>query len=198
MPLAAARYSLADKAPIFWQTPGNGMAKSGQSWRIPAQQRDGGTVSHSIASANESCSLAARTSAITLAIRGSGTEMSGRRNRIPGPAVGLSTRWEYDGTLWTRVADTGPSSRAAHRIIYDGAKVLLFGGFGGVIFLGDTWEWDGNHWTQLQDIGPAPRASFGMAFDTIRKHTILFGGLDKNYANLGDTWEWFDHPLPQS
>ena len=186
MPLAAARYSLADKAPIFWQTPGNGMAKSGQSWRIPAQQRDGGTVSHSIASANESCSLAARTSAITL---------FGGYNYQSGV---FNDTWEYDGTLWTRVADTGPSSRAAHRIIYDGAKVLLFGGFGGVIFLGDTWEWDGNHWTQLQDIGPAPRASFGMAFDTIRKHTILFGGLDKNYANLGDTWEWFDHPLPQS
>src|SRR5207249_4482044 len=110
--------------------------------------------------------------------------------------------WEYDGTQWTRVADTGPSPRTGHRIIYDGANVLLFGGvefqsnFQSIV--GDTWEWDGKHWRQLQDIGPTPRASFGMAYDTVRKHTILFGGLDKNYANLGDTWAWFDHSLPQS
>ena len=103
----------------------------------------------------------------------------------------VNDTWEYDSARWIRVADTGPSPRSGHGMIYDGTKVLLFGGDGGS---GDTWEWDGTHWKELQNMGPPPRGYFGMAYDSARKHTTLYGGEGINANLLGDTWEWYDHP----
>jgi hypothetical protein len=31
-------------------------------------------------------------------------------------------------------------------------------------------------WSQRQDMGPSPRWSLAMAFDAVRKRTVLFGG----------------------
>ena len=38
-----------------------------------------------------------------------------------------------DGTEWTQVADTGPSPRMGHKVVYDSGinKILLFGGLDG-------------------------------------------------------------------
>ena len=58
-------------------------------------------------------------------------------------------------------------------------------------WLSDTWEWDGATWTQHDGKGPPSRFGHGMAFDTIRARTVLFGGTALNYSRfLGDTWEW--------
>jgi hypothetical protein len=48
----------------------------------------------------------------------------------------------------------------------------------------------GFFWTQRQDIGPTARQGHAMAFDPIRRKTVLYGGttLDSGYAH--DTWEW--------
>ncbi len=110
----------------------------------------------------------------------------------------VNDTWEYDGTRWVHVADTGPPPRSGHGMIYDGAKVLLFGGADSGSSFGDTWEWDGTHWRELQNMGPAPRAFFGMAHDGVRKHTTLYGGQNNNNQYLGDTWEWYDHPTPST
>jgi hypothetical protein len=72
-------------------------------------------------------------------------------------------------------------------MVFDGALVLLFGGFGSAYF-GDTWSWDGKHWTQIQDIGPGPRALMAMAYDSDRSRSVLFGGRNQS-AFVGDTWE---------
>ena len=41
-------------------------------------------------------------------------------------------------------------------------------------------------WTQKQDIGPSARSNFGLAYDSVRKLTYLFGGS----VDSTDTWSW--------
>jgi len=108
----------------------------------------------------------------------------------------LNDTWEFDGTLWTRAADTGPDPRAGAGMIYNGQSQILFGGRQDARFFNDTWEWDGAHWTQRQDIGPPARAFAGMAFDANRDRAVLFGGA-AGTAAFGDTWEEFTRkPAP--
>src|SRR6185503_1125220 len=70
-------------------------------------------------------------------------------------------------------------------------RVVLFGGLDSTGFRGDTWEFDGSTWQKLSDSGPAPRAAFGMAYDSARGRTVLFGG-GRDFADpvYTDTWEW--------
>lgn len=44
-------------------------------------------------------------------------------------------------------------------------------------------------WHQAQDFGPAARFGHAMAFDPVRKRSVLFGGSD-GQSVMGDTWEW--------
>jgi hypothetical protein len=97
--------------------------------------------------------------------------------------------WEYNGSVWTRVADTGPEPRMGCGLVYNGKTMLLFGGKNNGTFFKNTWEWDGKHWTQRQDIGPAARAFAAMAYDSTRQRAVLFGGAGPGL--FGDTWEQF-------
>ena len=47
-------------------------------------------------------------------------------------------------------------------------------------------------WTQKQDIGPRPCRAHGMAYDSTRSRTVLFGGYSDLFNQRGDaaTWEW--------
>jgi hypothetical protein len=94
--------------------------------------------------------------------------------------------WEWDGEVWTQVADTGPSARRGHALAFDSvrARVLLFGGRGASA-LGDTWAWDGEAWTQVADTGPSPRNGHAMCFEENDGRAILFGG-----SEASDTWSW--------
>src|SRR6266545_4424509 len=102
--------------------------------------------------------------------------------------------WEWDGTVWTKVATSGPTARNAHGVAYDSARqrLVLFGG--GVTFGGlfdDTWEWDGTAWTQrAPTVMPSLREAFGMAYDRVRGRVVLFGGIDLTGTVFGDTWAW--------
>jgi hypothetical protein len=118
-----------------------------------------------------------------------------------------SDTWEWDGTVWAKVQDTGPTARAAHYMSWDGESVLLFGGVvaapsSGSVGLGDTWAWDGKHWQQRQDIGPSKRGHHKMTWDSTRNRTILFGGCSNWVQSptpgqlYGDTWEAFQQPQP--
>jgi hypothetical protein len=107
------------------------------------------------------------------------------------PTVFADT-WEWDGALWTQVADTGPSARYGHAMAFNSKikRVVLFGG----LKSGDTWSWDGTEWTQDQDTGPGARSGHALAYDTIHDRVVLFGGSGLVSANkwehLPDTWEW--------
>ena len=83
--------------------------------------------------------------------------------------------WEWDGTRWTQIADTGPGARAnAAMTSTDGALVLHGGEFQQVF--GDTWLWTAGGWSKMQDIGPPPRRGHAMAYNTDEQRIVLFGG----------------------
>jgi hypothetical protein len=105
----------------------------------------------------------------------------------------LNDTWVWDGNLWTQVADTGPSGRAASSLAYDPGRkrALLFGGSGSSAqWLGDTWEWDGTSWTQVADTGPSPRLGAAMTFDGANGRITLFGGSGSGAVLQRDTWIW--------
>jgi hypothetical protein len=111
----------------------------------------------------------------------------------------LGDTWAWDGARWSQLATataTTPLARRAHQMTYDASRgrAVLFGGLilngvGGVTALDDTWEWDGSGWIRQNVHGPAARASASLAFDRVRKRTVLFGGTSVP-GFLGDTWEW--------
>jgi hypothetical protein len=110
------------------------------------------------------------------------------------PGVNLDT-WEWNGTVWTQRLVSGPSARSGHAMAYDvgrGVTVLFggssFDGSNGNIY-GDTWEWNGTVWTLRAVSGPSPRVYHAMAYDEIRRVTVLFGGSDGDTYN-GEIWEW--------
>ncbi len=112
----------------------------------------------------------------------------------------LDDTWSWNGLEWIQEEDSGPEGRNGHKIVYDSVRdrVVLFGGkrlFGPGQLFRDTWTWDGEYWTQRQNIGPAPRFGHGMAYDSARQRTVLFGGMGAN-GLLGDTWEQFERSMP--
>jgi hypothetical protein len=113
------------------------------------------------------------------------------------PATFFGDTWEWDGSYWTQIEDTGPASRSGHAMVYDSDLQLTFL-FGGAVVganKNDTWQWNGEGWTQLADSGPSPRFSHAMAFDPGRNRTVLFGGISSVSPEgalnvLQDTWEF--------
>lgn len=98
--------------------------------------------------------------------------------------------WEWDGGVWTQVADTGPSPRGGSGMEHMGTRTTLFGGNNSAGTLNDTWEWKDLRWTQRQNMGPPKRTSPGTAYDNQRETLVLFGGADtKPFTKFGDTWE---------
>jgi len=114
------------------------------------------------------------------------------------------TVWEWDGASWVhRVpadpeGDGNPVPRAGSALVWDESrvKIMVYGGepsdeSGGQ--LDDAWAWDGTSWARVAEAAqgrsrPAARAWHGLARDTARHRTILFGGDLKGGGNDG-TWE---------
>ena len=102
----------------------------------------------------------------------------------------LNDTWEWDGTSWSQVASTGPSGRVAicNCMIYDTHRevVVLHGGTSGS---NETWEWNGTAWSLASTDGPS-RVHHAMAYDTVRKTTLLFGGAVPEQPASSETWEY--------
>jgi N-acetylneuraminic acid mutarotase len=99
--------------------------------------------------------------------------------------------WEWDGELWTQVADRGPGARRYPALAYDAKRqrTIFFGGIVDDQMLGDTWQWDGEDWTQLTNSGPAPRYGHAMVYNEQTERIVLFGGTTAR-GILSDTWEF--------
>ena len=65
----------------------------------------------------------------------------------------------------------------------------MFSGFGSQGPDSRTWAWDGTTWTRLSEVGPPGRIYAGMAYDSTRGTTVLFGGGRGDSPFLNDTWE---------
>lgn len=104
--------------------------------------------------------------------------------------------WEWNGSAWTKRDVQGPSGRFAHNMVYDTRRhraVLYGGGAYGADPTSETWEFDGTRWEQRDsgNASPGPRGGFGMAYDSARGRTVLYGGYGANDRTVtGETWEW--------
>src|SRR5215212_3823397 len=111
------------------------------------------------------------------------------------PTPGYSNEtWEWDGTEWTQIDDTGRPGRAYAAMVFDRERECLVLSGGGVVVgsnwqpLGDTWEWGAETgWVKRQDVGPRSWGSPNMA-DTA-EHTVLVG-TPPSRTGAVQTWEW--------
>lgn len=119
----------------------------------------------------------------------------GGRVGVGGTPRRKNDTWVYEGGGWGICSPGGtgnePSPRERHAMTYDPIrdKVVLFGGFQGLINLSDTWEWDPNtdEWVRMQPATvPPPRSNHAMAYDVQSGKVLMYGG----QPFRSDTWEW--------
>lgn len=97
-----------------------------------------------------------------------------------------------DTWTWRQLAPaTPPDGRFCSAMVWDGSRVLLFGGLkvgtGGGL-LGDTWELVGDEWNQLSPLtSPSARYLHQAVWDGTRM--LIMGGND-NSGELDETWEY--------
>jgi hypothetical protein len=96
--------------------------------------------------------------------------------------------WFWNGSTWQlRTPSTPPYIRTPPGMVTDlhRRRIVLFGGDSTDAA---TWEWDGVDWHSLSLPGPGPRLNLMLAYDPLRRETVLFGG-DLNLAGtVNDTW----------
>jgi hypothetical protein len=103
----------------------------------------------------------------------------------------LGDTWIWNGLFWRQRTVSGPSARNAHAMSFDRnrQKTVLFAGGPGSQ---ETWEWDGVNWVNRTEpvvtVANTPPAGYaaGMAYDPLRRRTVLFGGS----SGTRETWEW--------
>jgi sugar lactone lactonase YvrE len=106
--------------------------------------------------------------------------------------------WFWNGSSWSQVPPSSnpannPPARFSANMVYDAAlgEIVMFGGTSAnnVTDLNDTWVWNGSTatWTQVNQTGPSARDSFGMAYDSVNKEVVLFGGYT-NTSYSSETW----------
>src|SRR5262249_54443286 len=80
-----------------------------------------------------------------------------------------------------------PPPRATAR-----GRPVLLGGVGGAAVLGDTWESEGPDGIRMPPGAPPPaRQKAALAYDSLRAHTVLFGGQNiLTGIAFADTWEY--------
>jgi subtilisin-like proprotein convertase family protein/N-acetylneuraminic acid mutarotase len=113
-----------------------------------------------------------------------------------GNGVRYNDVWWYSPVtnVWTEKIPQGtagsPSGRAQHRLVWDGTRVILFGGDDNGSTRNDLWWYDpaSNTWTLKISNGavgsPSARESYSVDWDG--SNVILFGGIDSSLKN--DLW----------
>lgn len=108
--------------------------------------------------------------------------------------------WEWNGGQWrarrpAAVSGAWPAARQEHSMAYDEARgrTIVFGGYSGTGMLAELWEWDGEAWLERKPAPgaawPSARADAAMAYDPVRRNTVLYGGTAGG-LDLDDLWEW--------
>lgn len=110
--------------------------------------------------------------------------------------IAVRDTWEWNGTVWSRRATTGPSARLGQAMTFDSDRglTLLFGGkqctSSCCTVRSDTWVWDGFDWVQRPVAGPSARFGSAMTYDTVGGLPLLFGGQDMTGVLFADLWQW--------
>jgi N-acetylneuraminic acid mutarotase len=110
--------------------------------------------------------------------------------------VAKNDLWRYDpasgtNSTWTRKiaqdAAGSPPARFGHAMVWDGSKVIMFGGQAGSVYKNDIWYYDpqDNTWTPQTTTGaPSARSGHTMVWDGSK--VVMFGGTDG--VAKGDLW----------
>lgn len=122
--------------------------------------------------------------------------------------VGLSaastmTTWQWRNGAWSTLNSGTPSRRSSHGLAIDsrGFPVLM----GGIVadagmYLSDAYLFNGSSWAPMSTPGGfAQRARQGLAFDPVRRVTVMYGG--ESGLAMGDVYElsagtWSLRPMP--
>ncbi|MFT4513115.1 MAG: hypothetical protein ACI91B_001817 [Planctomycetota bacterium] len=110
------------------------------------------------------------------------------------PSQALDDTWAF-ATSWTQLTPAvSAPPRWGHQMVTNTAtgNILTFGGRSPTIsgLSNDTMEWTGVNWIAVPTANaPSPRFLYGMAYDSSRDVTVLFGGRDNVGAN-NETWEF--------
>lgn len=121
--------------------------------------------------------------------------------------IPFNDTWEWDGTVWTLRRSNDPSG--GNRPPPMDTPIMAYDSFRKrTVLIGSaeragseinpvtrTWEWDGEVWTvhdRLTSASPAPppRIQSAMAYDPVRRVTVVFGGTAFRGGLLHDTWVW--------
>ena len=90
---------------------------------------------------------------------------------------------------WGRIQDEVPAVGPATSLVYDSGRdrIVLFENTGE----NGVWEFDGLTWDDATPPSGSPpaRDNYGLAYDSLRGETMLFGGSSRG-DNLNDLWAW--------
>lgn len=104
---------------------------------------------------------------------------------------GTYQTWTWNGSLWKLMDKIGP--RGYRQLVYDTKRnrLVLFSHSAGGTGSFYTHEWIGGKWVQQSPTGGGPNVQFGfgVAYDSGRAVSVLFGGAGKN-GTVADTWEY--------
>jgi hypothetical protein len=104
----------------------------------------------------------------------------------------MDDTWSWNGQSWTqRFPLTPPYLRCVHCMVTDVARsrIVLLGG--SPIQDPFAWEWDGVNWRCQLVSSPSPRLGSVLAYDTVRREVLLFGGdVPGTSTSLNDTWTY--------
>jgi len=102
--------------------------------------------------------------------------------------------WIWDGNWHKADSATKPPAREKVGMAYDESRnvMVIFGGMMNKDIFDDTWEWDGKNWKLINPIHkPTARCCHAMAYDSIQKRVLLYGGWNQSTGEFfNDTWEW--------
>ncbi len=105
--------------------------------------------------------------------------------------------WQYNASdnSWLNLTDEPPDYMSEGAMVYDSSieSVIHFGGTYNSFVANQTWKFNSSkHWERLYPAqSPSARDAWpGMAFDSRRNVSVLFGGFNKSHVKLNDTWEY--------
>ena len=111
---------------------------------------------------------------------------------------GCASDCRPEGPQWDQLVFGLPDPVFSQALAYDTARRRLVV-FGGAFQVGNnstvahdqTWEWDGVAWMKISTpISPSGRFGHVMAYDPVRRRTVMFGGSSSGFPVGTDTWEW--------
>jgi hypothetical protein len=116
--------------------------------------------------------------------------------------IPFNDTWEWNGSVWVLrqgndpTATDRPPPMDFPKMSYDSRRrrIVLLGSTqrvgSNINPVTNTWEWDGDNWS-LRATAPPSRYQPAIAYDSLRRVTVVFGGVaHADNRLLNDTWTW--------